>query len=424
MNGFLYIDPGTGSMLFSVIIGIVSTLFFVMKSVLVKVRFFFAGKSARVAESRRHAYVIFCEGKQYWNVFKPVIDEFERREIAVRYLTTNEDDPVLSAGYRFVSAEYIGSGNHAFTRLNMLEADVCLMTTPGLDVYQLKRSKGVRHYSHVLHSVDDATSYRLFGLDYFDSVLLSGEYQKDHVRKLERLRGLPAKDLVVVGSTYLDVLESRISTIPAENADGSEKPFTVLVAPSWGAGAILSRYGEKLLDPLVATGFRIIIRPHPQSRSSETAVLDRLMARYKDKANVEWDAERENIYALSKADVMISDFSSVVFDFVFLFDRPVMYANSNLDLRPYDASDIPEEPWKFRVLKEIGLELTEDKFTNIGDEVRAAAKSQALKENRTRARETAWEFRGQAGARIVDYLVETRDALHVTLNNQDAATRD
>ena len=421
MTGLLYIDPGTGSMLFSVVIGIVSTLFFVMKSVLVKLRFFFAGKSARAAESRRHAYVIFCEGKQYWNVFAPVVDEFERREIHMRYLTSSEDDPVLNAGYRFVSAEYIGTGNHAFTRLNMLEADVCLMTTPGLDVYQLKRSKGVRHYSHVLHSVDDATSYRLFGLDYFDSVLLSGEYQKDHVRKLERLRGLSAKDLVVVGSTYLDVLESKVSSIAPEK----DKPFTVLIAPSWGSGAILSRYGEKLLDPLVATGCRVIIRPHPQSRSSEAAVLDRLEARYRDRPNVEWDAERENIYALSKADVMISDFSSVVFDFVFLFDRPVMYANQNFDLRPYDASDIPEEPWKFRILKEIGIELTEDKFASIGDEVRAAAKSQALKANRTRARETAWEFRGQAGARIADYLVETRGAAREALHHQEAdATRD
>ena len=424
MNGLLYIDPGTGSMLFSVIIGIVSTLFFVMKSVLVKVRFFFAGKSARAAESRRHAYVVFCEGKQYWNVFRPVLDEFERREIHVSYLTSSEDDPVLSGSWRFVSAEYIGTGNHAFTRLNMLEADVCLMTTPGLDVYQLKRSKGVKHYSHVLHSVDDATSYRLFGLDYFDSVLLSGEYQKDHVRKLEHLRALPAKELVVVGSTYLDVLESRISSIVPERADGSEKPFTVLVAPSWGSGAILSRYGEKLLDPLVATGYRVIIRPHPQSRSSEAAVLDRLEARYKDKANVCWDAERENIHALSKADIMISDFSSVVFDFVFLFDRPVMYANQNFDLRPYDASDIGEEPWKFRILREIGVELTEDRFPSIGEEIKEAAKSKALKANRTKARETAWEFRGKAGARIVDYLVETRSALHDEAHRQEPATRD
>ncbi len=70
----------------------------------------------------------------------------------------------------------------------MLTADVCLMTTPGINVYQLKRSKGVKHYAHVLHAASDATMYRLFGIDYFDSILLSGDYQKKDIRLLEEIR--------------------------------------------------------------------------------------------------------------------------------------------------------------------------------------------------------------------------------------------
>jgi hypothetical protein len=31
------------------------------------------------ASSVSYPYVIYNEGKQYWNVFKPVIDEFESR---------------------------------------------------------------------------------------------------------------------------------------------------------------------------------------------------------------------------------------------------------------------------------------------------------------------------------------------------------
>ena len=64
----------------------------------------------------------------------------------------------------------------------MLSAGIVLMTTPGIQVYQLKRSKNVKHYSHIFHSCTDSTMYRLFGLDYFDSVLMTGDYQADDTK--------------------------------------------------------------------------------------------------------------------------------------------------------------------------------------------------------------------------------------------------
>ncbi|MDR3312750.1 MAG: CDP-glycerol--glycerophosphate glycerophosphotransferase, partial [Spirochaetaceae bacterium] len=173
----LYIDPGTGSMLFSILIGAAATLYFLSRALVIKLKMFFSGgSSARGAASGANAsgasypYVIYCEGKQYWNLFKPVLDEFERRGIELLYLTSAEDDPVFEAGYPHIKAEYIGEGNKAFARLNLLSAEVVLMTTPALNVYQLKRSKAAKHYAHVLHAPSDATMYRLFGIDYFDSV--------------------------------------------------------------------------------------------------------------------------------------------------------------------------------------------------------------------------------------------------------------
>jgi len=314
---------------------------------------------------------------------------------------------VFSESYAHVKAEFIGEGNKAFTRLNFLEADVCLMTTPGLDVYQLKRSRGVKHYSHILHAVDDATSYRLFGLDYFDSVLLSGEYQKAHLRMLEEERGIKAKELVVVGCPYLDVLQEKVSSLKTE----VEKPFTVLVAPSWGPSGILSRYGEDLLDPLVETGFIIIVRPHPQSAQSEKDVLENLKKRYEQKSNLEWDFNRENLSSLARADIMLSDFSGVIFDYTFLFDRPFMYVKSDFDAKPYDSYDIEEEPWKFRVLNDIGIELKPEDFSTIKQVLLEVSENELLTENRSKAKDTAWQHRGESGVRAVDYLLETQKEL-------------
>ncbi|GHT91558.1 CDP-glycerol glycerophosphotransferase [Spirochaetia bacterium] len=400
----LYIDPGTGSMLFSILIGAAATLYFLARALIIKAKVFFSGGRTAASSGPARPYVIYSEGKQYWNVFKPVLDEFEKRQIELLYLTSAEDDPVFTAGYQFIKAEFSGEGNKAFARLNLLSADVVLMTTPGLNVYQLKRSKMVKHYAHVLHAPSDATMYRMFGIDYFDSVLLTGDYQAKDIRTLEKLRGLPEKQLATAGCTYLDVYAEKIKQIPKEK----NHPFTVLVSPSWGPSALLSRYGAKLLDPLVKTGWRIIVRPHPQSKKSESAVLEALAAKYRETPNLVWDYERENIYSLVKADIMISDFSGIIFDYAFLCDKPVMYVKQGIDLRPYDADDLgsnaAEELWQFKILGEIGIELKEEFFDTIGDVIKNAADSAELKAARKNAKETAWQHQGEAGKRIADFM--------------------
>jgi hypothetical protein len=399
----LYIDPGTGSMLFSVFFGVAATLYFLIRALIIRAKLAVSGGGVSFSA---WPYVIYSEGNQYWNVFKPVLDAFEKRGTALLYLSSSGDDPFFSQSYRHIKGEFIGEGNRAFARLNLLSARVVLMTTPGLDVYQLKRSKSVGHYAHILHAPSDATMYRLFGIDYFDSILLTGDYQAKDIRTLERQRGLPEKKLVTVGCSYLDEYAKKIKQLPGDD----DPSFTVLVSPSWGKSALLSKYGAGLLDPLVKAGWPVIVRPHPQSKKSEAAMLNNLALRYKDAANLEWDYERENIRSLARADIMISDFSGIIFDYMFLFDKPVMYVNGGMDMRPYDADDLGENPaeklWQFRVLREAGVELGED-FDTICGAVKEAADNPELKAARRRAKEEAWQYRGEAGERTADFMIST-----------------
>ena len=405
IGNFLYIDPGTGSMLFSILIGAAATLFFLAKAAFIKIKVFFSGKKDGngTVDASYKPYVIYNEGNQYWNVFKPVVDEFEKRKIQLAYYTSSKNDPIFENKYEYVKAEYIGEGNAAFAKLNMLSAGFVLMTTPGLQVYQLKRSKNVKHYSHVVHMPNDATTYRLFGLDYFDSVLLTGDYQKKDIQTLEEMRGINKKDLVTVGCSYLDVLAEKIKALPAEE----NHVFTVLVSPSWGEVGVLKKYGERLLDPLSKTGWKIIVRPHPQSKKSEADMLERLENRYKDNPNIEWDYNRDNIHSMKRADIMISDFSGIIFDYTFLCNKPVMYVNTDMDLRPYDAYDLNKQLWQFAVLEKMGIKLEEKDFENIKTVIQNASDSPKLAEERKIAKETAWQNEGAAGARIADYMIKT-----------------
>jgi CDP-glycerol glycerophosphotransferase (TagB/SpsB family) len=405
----LYIDPGTGSALFSIVIGIAAAVYFLSRAFLVKLKSFFLGQKDVNLSSV--PYVIYAEDKRYWSLFRPILDEFERRETEVLYLTSSEDEPVFSAGYRYVRPEYIGQGNRAFARLNMLAADFVLATTPGLGVYQWKRSKAVRHYAHILHAVGDATTYRMFALDYFDSVLLTGDYQGVDIRRLERVRDMPEKQLVTVGCSYLDEFEKAVREIPREEPH----VFTVLVSPSWGPSSLLVRYGEKLLAPLVNTGWKIIVRPHPQSKIAEPKILESLEEKYRPHTNLVWDYERDNTQSLAEADVMVSDFSGIVFDYMFLRDKPVVYVNYEYDLRPYDAHFLPDtELWLTKTLRETGVEIREPDFDNIGQIIQNVSDDETVKAARLAAKNAAWQHRGEAGKLTADFMVATVEALQRT----------
>ena len=362
-----YIDPGTGSMLFTILIGILGTGAWLLRDVFNKMKVSLSRDAkSRAAQEAAAPFVIFSDSKRYWNQFGPICAEFEKRQIPLEYLTMSPDDPALSAKFQFVKCRFIGEGNKAFSVLNYLKADVLLATTPGLDVYQWKRSKGVKYYAHICHMASDPSTYRMFGLDYYDAVLLSGEYQARQIRQLEEKRKLPAKELAFVGVPYLDAMLERLQT--AEPLP--PHPLTVLVAPSWGPSSLLGHFGGRIIRALLETGYHIVVRPHPQSFTAEKEMLEKLMKEFPESEQLEWNRDNDNFEILRRADVMISDFSGVILDYALVFQKPVIYADTDFDRAPYDAAWLEEELWTFQVLPRIGHVLKEEDLEKIGPLIR------------------------------------------------------
>lgn len=406
----LYIDPGTGSMLFTVILGALGTLFFAGEAIVLKIKFLLTGGKTE-AVANKIPIVIFSDGKQYWQTFKPICDEFEKRKIAVEFWTASEDDKALAENYEYVKVKFIGRGNKAYAKLNIMNALICLATTPGLDVYQWKRSKKCDFYVHVLHAVNDAWTYRMFGLDHYDAVLFSGEYQIPQLRQLEQMRNLPAKDLQIAGSVYMDSLKERLERECATNVghsgplDGSGKK-TVLLAPSWGPSAILSRFGKDIISALMKTSFNIIVRPHPQCMVSEKNLIEGLVKEFPDSDRLTWDFSPDNFETLKNSDIMISDFSGVIYDFTLVFNKPIIYADTSFDPSPYDAWFMNEEMYKFQVLPKLGKKLDKIDFENLEDVISDVINSPLYEKGRAEARDKVWQNRSKAAEFTVDYIVQ------------------
>ena len=412
IDKLLYIDPGTGSMLFSIVIGIAGILIFSARALIIKLKFVFSRGKVDSKDNKKLPICIFSEGKRYWNVFCPICDEFEKRGKDIWYLTASPDDPALTAGYKHVHAQFIGEGNKAISRMNLINADIVLSTTPGLDVYQWKRSKSASYYIHIPHMPNDVSGYRLLGLDFYDAILLSGKYQEEEIRRLEAIRSIPAKETAFVGIPFLDTLKARLDSHPAPVKEDNKT--TILLAPSWGKNGILVKYGASFIENLLKTPYNIIIRPHPQSFISEKEQMDSLLARFPESDRLRWSREPDNFDVLNEADLMISDFSGVVFDFTLVFNKPIIYTQPSEDWSQLDCSWDTEEMWTLKILPKLGKELSEDNFGNITglvEECLNSKESAEFAKGRDLAREQTWCNMGEGAVKVTDYLLNKHDEI-------------
>ncbi len=400
-NMLLYIDPGTGSMLFAVLIGVFGAVGYLIRMAWVKIRFKITSGKKEEISGNKIPYVIFADDKRYWPVFEPICAEFDRRGIDVEYLTASNDDPGLKCEYPHVKSKFLGEGNRTFSKLNFLNANIVLATTPGLEVYQWKRSRDVDFYVHIPHSAGEVALYRMFGIDYYDSILVAGEHLVKHVRELEKLRNLPEKEVPYGGLPYMDRMVERLKA----SGEVKEHERTVLLAPSWGPSSLLNRFGEKVIDNLIATGYNIIIRPHPQSFVSEKEMTDRLMAKYPDSEKLKWNRDVDNFEVLKLADILISDFSAVVFDFALVYDKPIIYTETNFDRAPYDYWWMEDEVWTLTALPKLGEKLTEANLGNVKEIIDECLSKPEYAKGRDEVRNECWQCYGEGAVKTVDYLV-------------------
>ena len=401
----LYIDPGTGSMLFTVLLGVISAAVYSVRVFAMKAKVKMGGRGK--TDESREDIVVFSDNKRYWNVFEPVCRELGSRGCGVLYLTASEDDPVFSSALGNVRAEYIGPDKKIYGRLNNLNARIVLSTTPGLEVYQWKRAPKAAWYVHIPHAASEIVLYRMFGLDYYDAVLLSGKYQEEGIRELEAMRSLPAKEICMAGIPYMDDMAERL----AKEGPAPDHERTVLLAPSWGKSALFGVYGGSIIDVLLKTGYHIIVRPHPQSFRSEKEMMDELMAKYPESPQLEWNRDVDNFEVLRRSDILVSDFSGVVFDFSLVYDKPVIYTDPDIDLSPYDAWWLGKPLWTASALPRLGMRLTEENMQDLKSLIDECLADPRFAEGRAEVRSETWEHKGEGASRAADYLMNKLEEL-------------
>ena len=319
-----YIDPGTGSALVYIVTGIVLSVYFAARGLVFQLINFFSGRQAK----REHSYIaIHSEDPRYEITFLPIIRQLAKRGVEHTYYTMYKRDPSFENLPEGCTHKEISPGIIGYAFLNKISANVLVTTTPQLDIMTFRRSKHVKHYCMVQHALGEAFYMRPFAYDYFDSVLCCGYLLTKNIRKLEKLRNRKPKKLYETGVPHYDeLLKKRKERLPS-----GEKP-TVLIAPSWGELSLFNKYGTQFIGQL-AGKFEVIVRPHPQMKVSQPAIYHEVTMI----PGVEIDTAPILDESLSRADLLLSDFSGIIHEFAFIHEKPVIVADFEMEMEAFEG---------------------------------------------------------------------------------------
>ncbi len=310
-----YIDPGTGALLVNLIIAIGTSIIFYFRSLF----FWLFNISNSKLNIVNPKISLFSEGEKYWTTFKPIINSFIKNKIHFNYYTMSFKDPALLIENDFIKSKYIGNGYLGFYRFSKIKSDALITTRPniGNKDFPLKKPLLVKDLIHVYHSIIALPHYKIGALDNYDSVIIGGDFQIKSIRELERLRGLKEKNIYKLGIPYLDELNKN-----KKNLTSNKK--TILIASSWGNKGCFKTYGTSFIDKLLSENFNVIIRPHPHSYIHETEFINGIKKKFSANNNVIWDEKNSPSSSMNKSNILISDSSSIRFDFSFIYQKPVI----------------------------------------------------------------------------------------------------
>lgn len=368
--------------------------------------------AALPASQRR--LVFYSEGAAYRVHFEALLTHlWEDHRQSVTYLTSDPLDPLLTDPPVGVTAFCIGDGAVRTLLFASLDVDVMVMTMPDLQTYHIKRSPHEVHYVYVHHSmVSCHMVYRPAAFDYFDTVFCVGPHHEREIRAREAAAGLPAKRLVQHGYARLEALMEELDRAASPSPQAENPKPLVLVAPSWGEHALLERLGCSFVGAMLDAGYRVTLRPHPQTRRFCPGVIEIAKRQYASHPDFVLEENVASKASLLEADVMVSDWSGAALEFAFAREKPVVFVDVPRKVNNPDWQSLGITPLEDWIRGEIGVVVQAQALATIPDRVKALL--DAADRYRSRIRELRQQIvynpgrSGEVGAAELVALVNSR----------------
>jgi len=297
--------------------------------------------------------VFYAENIASMNHFKPLILELtEKMNLQICYVTSVKDDPILSSKNQRILPFYIGYGAARSKFFLFLKAKILVMDMPDLDTLHIKRSiKYPVHYIYIFHSMFSVHSYLKKGaIDNYDTIFCVGQHHVDEIREIEKVCGLKPKILINYGFGRLDTLLQEKENFKKK----SNLKDLILITPTYGDNNLLEKCGIKLIDILLKSNFKVMLRPHMRTLRDSTKLINSIKENFGK--NPDFILEKGVIpYDLfHNSRCLISDWSGISLEYAFTYERPVLFIDVPEKILNVLLKDISLEPIEIAIRNKIG----------------------------------------------------------------------
>ena len=362
-------------------------------------------KAFNALPRRERKIVFYAEDGGYWTYLEPVFIALQREcSEPILYVTSCEQDPLLTEAPKGLLTFYIGEGSMRTFFFAGLDADVLVMTMPDLQTFHIKRSPHSVKYVYLHHSlVSTHMVYRPAAFDHFDVILCVGPHHEKEIRAREALQGLPHKQLVQHGYGRLDSILSEGVQGPIYR-DQSE-PISVLVAPTWGEQGLLESHAHELVNLLLSAGFRVIVRPHPRTIKLKPDMIRDLVDAFGSHDLFVFDDQPNARVSLLQADIMISDWSGAALEFAMGLERPVLFIDVPKKILNPEYRSLDCEILESSIRKELGVILKPEELHKSPAVLRDMFNNRSSWQNASRTARKRWVFNeGRSGRVAANFL--------------------
>ncbi|MCF6287721.1 MAG: CDP-glycerol glycerophosphotransferase family protein [Proteobacteria bacterium] len=317
-------------------------------------------------ESKRKI-VFYSEGKNYWVHLQGMIKHLlANYDIPICYVSSGSDDPGLELSHKNLQSFKIDDGWIRNWFFENLQADIMVMTMPDIGQYQVKRSRHDVHYVYTQHSlVSLHMVYRFGAHDHYNSIFCAAPHHKIEIRAMEKVFNLKKKDLYEHGYERLDA----IITSTKNRKKTTNSPKHVLLAPSWGENSILELMGSIIVDKVLANGFNLTLRPHPQTIIFAKGKVDEIVMKHKDNPLFNYEANVAGQESLHNSDIMICDWSGAALGYAFGLNKPVVFIDVPRKVNNEHYKNINIEPFEVSIRDKIGTVVAMDDIDNIASHI-------------------------------------------------------
>ena len=432
---YAYIDPVTGSAVLTLLAGVAAAGAMTLKFYWFKIKTRFSrgfskenqteavdqsslesGFISEWAELKKinqlsqdeRSIMFYAENNASMNHFRSLIRELtEKMNLQVCYVTSVKNDPIFSSKNQRILPFYIGDGTARTKFFSTLKAKILVMDMPDLGKLHIKRSDEYPvHYIYLFHSMYSVHSYlRKGAIDNYDTIFCVGPYQIKEIRETEKVYGLKAKKLINYGYGRLDTLLQNKVNSQTTNSNAKD---LIIIAPSYGGDNLLERCGIKLIDILLKSDFRVMVRPHLRTLRDSTELIDSIKKKFGKNSNFVLETGVITFDSLNNSLCMISDWSGISLEYAFTFERPVIFIDVPKKILNPNWGDITLEPIETSIRDKIGHIVSPNNLEEILELVRILDKntqniSQLIKEMREK---TVYNIGGSAkiGAQYIRQL--------------------